>query len=245
MTPAAPMRALVVDDDIVSRMALADLLAAYGVLEVVEAADGEQAWALLEQGLRPVICFSDVHMPRLSGVGLLARMKAHPGLAEIPMVLVSSASDRDTMLQAVKLGAAGVVLKPLRPSDARAHLERVFQATLDRVAEHPEATMQRLALNANRLAAYFGAFGQQIAQARSALAHDIETGAVPSALGRLAALRAGCTALGLWELAERLEQVRQGPPDPAVVEMVLADAVRAVAAQSARLGALLTLRTAA
>ena len=47
------MKALVVDDDIVSRMALMDLLAAYGVFELIEADDGAAAWALLAAGLRP------------------------------------------------------------------------------------------------------------------------------------------------------------------------------------------------
>src|SRR5436305_15021572 len=107
------MKALVVDDDIVSRMALMDLLSVYGIFELIEAEDGEVAWALLEAGLRPVICFCDVRMPRMSGIGLLQRMKALPALSDVPFVLVSSASDRETVLQAVKLGAVGYILKPL------------------------------------------------------------------------------------------------------------------------------------
>ncbi|HZV67067.1 MAG TPA: hypothetical protein VFG03_19400 [Telluria sp.] len=42
------MKALLVDDDIVSRMALIDLLSVYGIFELVEAEDGEAAWALLD-----------------------------------------------------------------------------------------------------------------------------------------------------------------------------------------------------
>src|ERR1700712_3827619 len=101
------MKALVVDDDIVSRMALIDLLSVYGIFELVEAEDGEAAWALFEAGLRPVTCFCAVTMPRMSGIDLLQRMKATPALRELPFVLVSSASDRDTVLQAVRLGAVG------------------------------------------------------------------------------------------------------------------------------------------
>jgi two-component system chemotaxis response regulator CheY len=101
------MKALVVDDDIVSRMALMDLLSVYGLFDLVEADDGEAAWMLLEGGLRPVICFCDVRMPRMSGIDLLQRIKQHPLLKELPFVLVSSASDRDTVLQAIKLGAVG------------------------------------------------------------------------------------------------------------------------------------------
>jgi two-component system chemotaxis response regulator CheY len=116
------MKALVVDDDVVSRMALTDLLSVYGLFDLVEAADGEEAWAMLAGGLRPVICFCDVRMPRMSGIALLEKMKQHESLGDVPFVLVSSASDRDTVLQAVKLGAVGYILKPLHAADARAHL---------------------------------------------------------------------------------------------------------------------------
>lgn len=230
------MNALVVDDDIVSRLALTDLLAAYGVLELAEAADGQAAWALLEQGLRPVICFFDVHMPHLSGLELLARMKAHPELAAIPVVLVSSATDRGTMLEAIKLEAAGYILKPLQPADARSHLEKIFRATLDRHSENPEATMQRLQLPRDRLAAYFAAFAQQLASARDELRHDLEAGRATAVVGRLAALRAGCLALGLWELAGRFGALRLAAPDAPAIAAALTDASRVAAAQSARLG---------
>ncbi|UUZ57104.1 response regulator [Massilia sp. H-1] len=97
-------------------MALSDLLSGYDMFDLVEADDGEAAWTLLEDGLAPVICFCDVRMPRMSGLELLQKIKAHPALATLPFVLVSSASDRDTVLQAVKLGAVGYLLKPLLPN---------------------------------------------------------------------------------------------------------------------------------
>ena len=115
------MKALIVDDEAVSRMALVELLSSYGIDNLAEAGDGEAAWRLLEEGLRPAICFCDVRMPRMSGIGLLERMKADPRLAAVPFVLVSSASDRDTVLQAVTLGAVGYILKPLHAAEARAH----------------------------------------------------------------------------------------------------------------------------
>ena len=82
------MTALVVDDDVVSRMALADLLSGLlsgsGVFGLAEAEDAEAAWKLLEGGLAPAICFCDVLMPRKSGIDLLARMTLRPALAAVP-----------------------------------------------------------------------------------------------------------------------------------------------------------------
>jgi two-component system chemotaxis response regulator CheY len=224
------MKALVVDDDIVSRMALMDLLAAYGVFELIEAEDGAAAWALLEQGLRPEICFCDVRMPRMSGIDLLQRMKADAQLAGVPFVLVSAASDRDTVLQAVALGAVGYILKPLHAADARAHLDKIFKVTLDKLAEDPGATMARLNIGAERLQAYLNAFDAQLADARAGLA---SVGAVDGRT-RVDGLHNGCLTLGLWQAAAGLDLARQGVFDTARIDQALAAVQQAVQRQRAR-----------
>ena len=232
------MKALVVDDDIVSRMALIDLLSVYGIFELVEAEDGEAAWALLEAGLRPVICFCDVRMPRMSGIDLLQRMKAAPALRELPFVLVSSASDRDTVLQAVRLGAVGYILKPLHAADARAHLERIFKLTLDKLAESPVATLKRLNIGPDRLTAYLGAFQDQLAGGRKETAALLDAGAANEARLRIDAVHTGCMTLGLWHAAGLLEGVRGGVLDADRINRALADVADAVGRQLDRVKAL-------
>lgn len=229
------MKALVVDDDIVSRMALMDLLTAYGVFELVEAEDGAAAWALLAGGLRPEICFCDVRMPRMSGIDLLERMKADARLAGVPFVLVSAASDRDTVLQAVALGAVGYILKPLHAAEARAHLDKIFKVTLDKLAEDPLATMARLNIGAERLRAYLNAFGAQLAAARA------EIGSMRGADARMRvnALHNGCLTLGLWQAAAGLDLARDGVFDTVKVDRALAAVQEAVLRQGTRAGAAL------
>lgn len=229
------MQALVVDDDIVSRMALVDLLSGYGVFDLVEAEDGQAAWALLEGGLRPAICFCDVRMPRMSGIDLLQRIKATPALAALPLVLVSSASDRDTVLQAVTLGAVGYILKPLHAADARAHLEKIFKAALDQLAEDPGATAQRLNIGSERLQGYLAAFGEQLATGRAELAALLAAGNRGDARLRVDAMHVGCLTLGLWQAAASLDLARQSPDDGARLESALALVADAVRRQRARL----------
>jgi len=231
------MKALVVDDDIVSRMALMDLLSAYNMFELVEAGDGEAAWMLLEGGLRPVICFCDVRMPRMSGIDLLARIKSSPHLKDLPFVLVSSASDRDTVLQAVKLGAVGYILKPLQPGDARAHLDKVFKLlSLDRVAESPAATLKRLNIGPERLAAYLVAFADQLDVAEEELVRQLEHGSPDEVRTRLDALRTACMTLGLWQAASQLDAVRHAAVlDSTGIVETISDVKQTVKTQSARL----------
>src|SRR3954469_2090501 len=110
------MKVLVVDDDVGLRMVLMHLIDSCGHFDIVEAEDGAEAWQLLEEGLRPAICFCDLRMPRMSGMELLERVKsAEPALRAMPFVLVSSASDRETVEAATVSGAAGYVVKPFQP----------------------------------------------------------------------------------------------------------------------------------
>src|SRR5688572_4297841 len=97
------MKLLVADDDGVARLVLARTLEGLGA-EVLQATDGEAAWALLAGGLRPALCCCDVHMPRLDGMGLLRRARRHPVLKDLPFVLVSSAADHGTLDDAVAAG---------------------------------------------------------------------------------------------------------------------------------------------
>jgi two-component system chemotaxis response regulator CheY len=231
------MKALVVDDDIVSRMALIDLLSVYGVFDLVEAEDGEAAWTLLEAGLRPVICFCDVRMPRMSGIDLLQKMKGRPDLASLPFVLVSSASDRDTVLQAVTLGAVGYILKPLHAADARAHLEKIFKVTLDKLAEDPVATAQRLNIGTERLHTYLHAFGAQLQAGRTQLRNLLEAGNARDAMLSVDAFHTGCLTLGLWQAASMLDAARRPVADYARLENALGEVADAVRRQSSRMHA--------
>ena len=231
------MKALVVDDDIVSRMALMDLLSVYGLFDLMEAEDGEAAWMLLEGGLRPVIVFCDVRMPRMSGIDLLQRMKGTPSLGDVPFVLVSSASDRETVLQAVKLGAVGYILKPLQQADARAHLEKIFKVTLDKLAENPASTLKRLNIGPDRLAAYLGAFHEQLGTATGELGRMLDAGAAADAKARLDSIHTGCMTLGLWHVAALLDTVRTGVIDADRVVEVLAEVLDAVSRQASRVKA--------
>lgn len=231
------MKALVVDDDIVSRMALMDLLSTYGLFELEEADDGEAAWMLLEGGMRPVICFCDVRMPRMSGIDLLERIKKHPNLKDMPFVLVSSASDRDTVLQAVKLGAVGYILKPLQPADARAHLDKIFKVTLEKLVENPAATLKRLNIGPDRLSAYLSAFHTQITAAAGDMDTMLSAGATSDALVRLDAILTGCKTLGLWKVATDLEAARAGVLETARINDILHDILVTVERQADRIKA--------
>ncbi|HEY8049037.1 MAG TPA: response regulator transcription factor, partial [Ramlibacter sp.] len=103
------MKVLLADDHRLVRAGLRALLDATPALEVVgEAADGEEAWRMIQQ-LQPDAALLDIAMPKLSGLAVLQQVKA-AGLAT--RVLLLSMYDNDEYVaEAVRAGASGYLIK--------------------------------------------------------------------------------------------------------------------------------------
>jgi EAL domain-containing protein (putative c-di-GMP-specific phosphodiesterase class I) len=128
------------------RILLADdepaILRAYGrVLEragfsVVTASDGEQAAAVLREGQLDAIV-SDIMMPRMNGVQLLAAVRELD--LDVPVILMTGGATLELAAEAVHFGASHLLLKPLPPNQL---VETVQRA----VALHRLARLKRQAL---------------------------------------------------------------------------------------------------
>ena len=226
------MKVLVVDDDVVSRMVLMHLIDSCGVHDIVEAEDGAAAWEQLEGGLRPALCFCDLRMPRLSGMELLQKIRSDSALDAMPLVLVSSANDHDTVRDAVQAGAAGYIVKPFQPEQVRQHIDACFDvSTLP--AEDPLATAQRLAINAERLLAYLTGFQGQIGAAGAQVEALLARGEPAQARQQLERLHLGCRTLGLNGAAQAMAALVQAAVlDGAQLPAVLAQLARSAAQQA-------------
>jgi len=108
------MRILIVDDEKIKRITLADDLAAQGH-EVVTAGDGEEAWTQLQTAQFDVVV-TDLKMPRLDGIELLKRIKQGP-LAGMAVVMMTAYGSIPVAVEAMRLGAFDFVTKPFRNED--------------------------------------------------------------------------------------------------------------------------------
>ncbi len=118
-------RLLVVDDDPAARYLLSGALSETRY-EMVEAADGDRALALLRE-IRPVAMVLDLEMPGLSGEEVLRRVREDPATAALPIVICSGRS-LEAGARARLDGASGFVAK-----DApRAATLRVLRETIGR-----------------------------------------------------------------------------------------------------------------
>lgn len=229
------MKVLVVDDDVVSRMVLMHLIDSCGNFDIVEAEDGVDAWEQLENGLRPSICFCDLRMPRLSGMELLQRVKGDATLNTMPLVLVSSATDRETVQHATQSGAAGYIVKPFQADQVRVHLGAYLDQAAsgyEHLAETPQATECRLGINSERLLVYLAGFQNQLTAASGELDALFARGEQDEARVRVERLQIGCVTLGLSGAAAALAGFTPGRLCSEAVQPVLADVVRAVIHQA-------------
>ena len=198
------MKVLIVDDDVVSRMMLMHMIDSAGSYEVLEAEDGEEAWRQLDAGVHPAMLFCDLRMPRLSGMELLARVKADERFAGLPFVLVSAAADGATMEQAIGLGADGYIVKPFDAGKVRGYLDSLARQE-EQVDESPDATMDRLGIDGSRLLLYLGGLQRQLASAGADVERLLGVGQFDAVRAHLARLAEGCRTLGLLHAAAALE----------------------------------------
>jgi DNA-binding NtrC family response regulator len=116
------MRILVVDDEKIKRVTLADDLVTQGH-DVVTAEDGNQALERLQAGPFDVVV-TDLKMPGIDGLELLKRIKQGP-TAPIQVILMTAYGSIPVAVEAVKLGAFDFLTKPFRNEDIFPLLARI------------------------------------------------------------------------------------------------------------------------
>lgn len=147
---------LVVDDERVLRDNLCEFLRGAGY-RVDSAADGLQAWAMLERDDYGVL-LTDVRMPGLDGIGLLQRVVA--ARPETRTLVMTAYASVETAVEALRLGAYDYVLKPLVFEELLQKIRNLlrFQALEDEVV--------RLRRDLHREGGYAGIIGDSPAMAQ-------------------------------------------------------------------------------
>ncbi len=106
-------RVLVVDDEENIRLVLRTLLKKHGY-EVEVADSGESALVLVDT-FGPDVILTDVRMPKMGGLDLLATLKAKQNAATV--IVMSAYGNVDLALEAMKAGAYDYVSKPFKPDE--------------------------------------------------------------------------------------------------------------------------------
>ncbi len=128
---------LVVDDSSSIRAIIKKIirLSGFNVGEFWDASDGLTALSVLDEQWVDIV-LTDINMPNMNGMELIAQMKKDDQMADIPVVVVSTEGSEKKMKKAMAMGALGYVKKPFVPEDIKRTLNGILgvedgQADLD------------------------------------------------------------------------------------------------------------------
>jgi len=92
---------------------------------VVEAIDGAQAWAMVQEK-KPSLVLLDVQMPELSGLEVLRLIKSDPALRKTKVILLTSKAQETDIETGLLEGADFYLTKPFSPLDLLSRVEEAL-----------------------------------------------------------------------------------------------------------------------
>ena len=118
------MKCLIVDDSTTMRRILVNALKSIGYTDLIEAGDGREALAKLTPEIGLVI--TDWNMPVMGGLELVKQLRGTPETAALPILMVTTRSAQEDIMQAVEAGVSSYVLKPFTPPVLKEKIDQVL-----------------------------------------------------------------------------------------------------------------------
>ena len=123
-TPFTGKKILIIDDqEIVFRLCRLALSPSY---EILSAPDGMSALRLLEHTV-PDLILLDILMPGMNGFDVFERIRQSERLAQIPVVFITAQDDHESLVMALRMGAADFILKPFNMAVLRHRLNNILE----------------------------------------------------------------------------------------------------------------------
>ncbi len=118
------MKFLVVDDSATMRRIVVNSLQRIGYSDIVEAADGAQGLEVLDGSIDFVI--TDWNMPVMGGLDMVRSIRAQPDRSGLPILMVTTRSVREDIVQAAQAGVNNYVVKPFTPQVLKEKIDQVL-----------------------------------------------------------------------------------------------------------------------
>ncbi len=139
--PAAEPIIMMIDDEPLNLEVLQTFLEEAGYREFVPVTAPLEALGLIADR-RPDVVLLDLVMPEMSGFEILERLRADDTLRHTPVIVLTSATDAETKLKALELGATDFLAKPVDSSELALRLRNTLSAKAyrDRLANYDAVT---------------------------------------------------------------------------------------------------------
>ncbi len=126
MTQSAEMRILLVEDSAITRKMEIKVLNSLGYQNILEAENGRQALAALEQNPGIALVISDWNMPDMGGLELVRVLRSQEKFRELPFIMATGRAQMKERMEAAEAGANNVISKPFAPQE----LQKAIEETL-------------------------------------------------------------------------------------------------------------------
>lgn len=119
---------LIVDDQEVNRE-ICEIILSPLHAAILLAANGEEGLRLAEEHV-PDLILLDIMMPVLDGYAMLERLRRHPELSRVPVLMLTAKSDTESVVKALTMGANDYLRKPFEDEEMLARARNLLHARL-------------------------------------------------------------------------------------------------------------------
>lgn len=120
------LRTVLIADDEPSMRLLVHATIESDDYNVVEAADGAEAWSMIQE-FKPSLVLLDVQMPGRTGIEVLRAIKSNPALKATKVILLTSKAQESDVEAGLIAGADFYLTKPFSPLDLLTRVEEALQ----------------------------------------------------------------------------------------------------------------------
>lgn len=121
------LRILIVDDQDTVLELLREILRKLGLRNVDTAKDGAKALEMLRGAVDPYgLVLSDWNMRPVTGLQLLQAVRADPGLAQTPFIMITGEASKDRVVTAIDAGTTSFIVKPFSLDAVKKRLSAVL-----------------------------------------------------------------------------------------------------------------------
>ena len=137
--PIENIKILIIEDEATSRTLLRAMLKSIGLTNVTESEDAEAALKQLSQDTFDLI-LCDWMLPGMCGLELFKTTRKNEDLQSIPFLMVSGQSEKEQVIEAIKTGVDGYVLKPFSVNGIRKKLQPIIADIIKKKADVKKQT---------------------------------------------------------------------------------------------------------
>jgi two-component system chemotaxis response regulator CheY len=116
------MRVMIVDDSSTMRKIETTQLSNLGITDVIQAENGRDALEKLGENMPIDVILLDINMPVMDGMTMLRRMRENKVWSKVKVIMVTSESEKNKVVEAIYAGANDYMVKPFKPENFKRKL---------------------------------------------------------------------------------------------------------------------------